>query len=102
MFIFTAFFSAAQCSSPLALSAFYNFHVPFRYEMIFPSERWIACPGAELCISIRREPMVKYVSRGFAAPDAVQKGKQNLLAVHKLISPCLTKSLLHLQSAEVV
>lgn len=46
--------------------------------------------------------MVKYVSRGFVAPDAIQKGKQNLLAVHKLISPCLTKSLLHLQSAEVV
>ncbi|POI30395.1 hypothetical protein CIB84_005855 [Bambusicola thoracicus] len=42
--------------------------------MIFPSERWRACPGAELCTSIRKEPMVKYVSRGFVAPDAVQKG----------------------------
>lgn len=101
MFIFTAFFFAAQCSSPLALSAFYSFDVPFRYEMIF-SERWIACPDAELCISIRKEPMVKYALRGFVAPDAVQKGKQNLLAVQKLLSPSLTKSLLNLQTAAVV
>lgn len=102
MFIFTAFFSAEQCSSPLALSAFYSFDVPFRYEMIFSSERWIACPDVELCISITKEPMVKYVLRGFVAPDAVQKGKQNLLAVHKLLSPSLTRSLLNLQTAAVV
>lgn len=34
-----------------ALPAFYSFAVPFRYEMIFPSERWIPCPVTELHIS---------------------------------------------------
>lgn len=38
-----------------ALPAFYSFAVPFRYEMIFPSERPIPCPGAELHISNRKE-----------------------------------------------